>query len=56
MRQLRLEKPLLRGTDVKDWQTFLVEQKVLDDVADGIFGPNTAKGSRKAACRLLQIF
>ena len=47
MRQLRQEKPAIRGTDVIDWQTFLVSQGLLtDDDADGIFGPNTAKASR----------
>jgi peptidoglycan hydrolase-like protein with peptidoglycan-binding domain len=46
MRQLRVEKPPIRGTDVMDWQTFLINQGLLTDVADGIFGPSTAKASR----------
>jgi peptidoglycan hydrolase-like protein with peptidoglycan-binding domain len=55
MRQLRLEKPTMRGTDVMDWQTFLVNQSLLTDVADvadGIFGPNTAKASRAYQTRV----
>src|SRR5258706_11937896 len=52
MRQLRLEKPTMRGTDVMDWQRFLVNQSLLTDVADGIFGPNTAKASRAYQTRV----
>jgi peptidoglycan hydrolase-like protein with peptidoglycan-binding domain len=36
----------MRGTDVMDWQTFLVNQGLLTDAADGIFSPDTAKASR----------
>ena len=46
MRQLRMENPAIRGTDVMDWQTFLIGEGLLTDDADGIFGPNTAKASR----------
>lgn len=52
MRQLRLEKPALRGTDVRDWQTFLVNQGLLNDLADGIFGSNTAQASRAYQTRV----
>ena len=46
MRQLRLENPAMRGTDVRDWQTFLIDRGLLTDTADGIFGSRTAKASR----------
>ena len=46
MRQLRLEKPVTRGTDVMDWQTFLISQGLLTDSKDGLFGPNTEKATR----------
>jgi len=42
MRQLRLEKPPIRGTDVKDWQKFLLDERLLTDLPDGIFGNITA--------------
>jgi peptidoglycan hydrolase-like protein with peptidoglycan-binding domain len=46
MRQLQISQPLMRGTDIADWQTFLIKQDLLTDTADGIFGPDTAKASR----------
>src|SRR5262245_17717897 len=52
MRLLRLENPALRGTDVMDWQTFLVDQDLLNDTADAVFGPNTAKASRAYQTRV----
>ena len=41
-RNLRLVKPMMRGTDVRDWQTILRGAKLLGsrDI-DGIFGPKT---------------
>jgi len=45
MRQLRLESPPLRGTDIKDWQTFLRTRQLLSDAPDGIFGANTKRAS-----------
>jgi hypothetical protein len=45
MRQLRLESPPLRGTDIHDWQNFLRSQQLLSDAPDGIFGANTKRAS-----------
>jgi peptidoglycan hydrolase-like protein with peptidoglycan-binding domain len=46
VRQLQIEQPPMRGTDVSDWQTFLIKQGTLADPADGVFGPDTAAASR----------
>lgn len=40
-RVLDVEKPMLRGKDVKLWQAFLVRQGLVLDV-DGLFGPKTS--------------
>jgi peptidoglycan hydrolase-like protein with peptidoglycan-binding domain len=46
VRQLRLEKPPLRGTDVTDWQAFLSGRGHLTRAPDGVFGPITEQASR----------
>jgi peptidoglycan hydrolase-like protein with peptidoglycan-binding domain len=46
MRQLQLTQPPMRGTDVTDWQTFLIQQGVRTNAADGIFDAATAQSSR----------
>ncbi len=42
------------GDEVRRWQYFLVGQKLLKDVADGSFGPNTRKAT-KAFQRLHEL-
>src|SRR5437870_4925190 len=46
MRTLKLQSPRMTGTDVSAWQHFLVKQNVFDDTIDGIYGPNSAQGTR----------
>jgi peptidoglycan hydrolase-like protein with peptidoglycan-binding domain len=46
MRQLQLQTPNMRGTDVADWQRFLIAQGLSTNPADGIFGTATASATR----------
>jgi peptidoglycan hydrolase-like protein with peptidoglycan-binding domain len=46
MRQLRLTQPPMRGTDVADWQTFLIQQGLFAGTADGVFAVDTQKASK----------
>jgi peptidoglycan hydrolase-like protein with peptidoglycan-binding domain len=46
MRILRLQSPLMTGTDVADWQRFLNSQGLLQSSADGVFGPMTDQATR----------
>lgn len=46
MRQLQLQTPNMRGTDVADWQRFLIAQGLSTGPADGIFGTGTAAATR----------
>jgi len=46
MRNLKLTKPRMTGTDVQDWQQFLANRNLYSDPVDGIFGPDTAQATR----------
>lgn len=54
-RLLRLTSPMMRGQDVRDWQTILVAAGHLGDrEVDGIFGPRT-EAATKAFQRALKV-
>jgi peptidoglycan hydrolase-like protein with peptidoglycan-binding domain len=47
MRTLKLQTPHMRGSDVADWQRFLIAEELLaPDTADGDFGKDTAAATR----------
>jgi peptidoglycan hydrolase-like protein with peptidoglycan-binding domain len=46
MRTLRLQVPLMTGSDVSAWQHFLAAKNLYRDVVDGIYGPLSVQGTR----------
>ena len=46
MRNLKLASPRMTGTDVVDWQAFLVLRKFYTGAVSGVFDPATATGTK----------
>lgn len=46
MRNLKLQSPRLTGSDVSAWQHFLTGEGFYSETVDGIYGPDTAQGTR----------